>query len=72
VLFVFSCLQGKLAVGMVMLAIEGQVVFGRPFDDVMDVVKAAPRPMKMTFVPSPDNQVTFIPILQPVYTFFYK
>ena len=26
--------SGALAVGMVMLAVEGQVVFGRPFDDV--------------------------------------
>jgi hypothetical protein len=59
---------------MVMLAVNGKLVFGRPFDDVspsppdlshfprpqvMEVIKVATRPMKMIFVPSPDKQVTF-------------
>lgn len=44
---------------MVMLAVNNKVVFGRPFDEVMDVIKVTPRPIKMVFVPSPDKQVIF-------------
>lgn len=51
--------SGKLFVGMLMLTVAGEVVFGRPFDEIMTVVKAAPRPVEMQFVPSPDKQLVF-------------
>ena len=50
---------GRLFVGMLMLSVSGEVVFGRPFDAIMSVVKAAPRPVEMQFVPSPDKQLVF-------------
>jgi hypothetical protein len=51
--------SGRLFVGMLMLSVAGEVVFGRPFDEIMAVVKAAPRPVDMCFVPSPDKQLVF-------------
>lgn len=51
--------SGRLFVGMLMLSVAGEVVFGRPFDEIMAVVKAAPRPVEMQFVPSPDKQLVF-------------
>jgi len=50
---------GSLKVGMLMLAVAGQVVFGKPFEDVMQVIKTAARPVEMMFVPSPDVQFSF-------------
>ena len=50
---------GTLRTGMVMLSVNGEVVFGRPFEEVMQVIKAAKRPMDVMFVPSPDQQFTF-------------
>ena len=52
-------LMGSLKIGMVMLSINGEVVFGRPFESVMQVIKASSRPMDMMFVPSPDHAFTF-------------
>ena len=46
---------------MIMLAIESTVVFGNPFEAVMDIIKKASRPMTMLFVRSPDLQVVFPP-----------
>jgi hypothetical protein len=51
--------SGSLKIGMVMLSVNDEVVFGRPFDEVMGVIKAARRPMEVMFVPSPDQQFTF-------------
>jgi hypothetical protein len=52
-------LIGTLRTGMVMLSVNDEVVFGRPFDEVMGVIKASKRPMDVMFVPSPDQQFTF-------------
>jgi hypothetical protein len=52
-------LAGSLRTGMVMLSVNGEVVFGRPFEEVMHVIKVAKRPMDVMFVPSPDQQFTF-------------
>lgn len=51
--------SGKLFAGMLMLTVAGEVVFGRPFDEIMAIVKATPRPVEMRFVPSPDKQLVF-------------
>ena len=53
--------MGVLEVGMIMLAIEKTVVFGHPFETVMDIIKKTARPMTMLFVRSPDLQVIFPP-----------
>jgi hypothetical protein len=52
-------LAGSLRTGMVMLSVSGEVVFGRPFEEVMQVIKVAKRPIDVMFVPSPDQQFTF-------------
>jgi len=46
---------------MIMLAIGNEVVFGQPFDSVMNVIKKTSRPMEMMFVRSPDLQVVLPP-----------
>ena len=40
-----------------MLAVGDTVVFGIPFADTMNVIKAAPRPVQILFTDSPDSQV---------------
>lgn len=44
---------------MLMLTIAGKVVFGRPFDEVMQLLKSASRPVNIVFVPSPDKQLRY-------------
>jgi hypothetical protein len=56
-----SFLQGVLEPGMIMLAIGDEVVFGHPFEAVMNVIKKSPRPLSMLFVRSPDLQVVLPP-----------
>jgi hypothetical protein len=50
---------GVLEPGMIMLGVENTVVFGQPFEKVMEIIKRTPRPMNMLFVRSPDLQVVF-------------
>jgi len=52
-------MQGCLKVGYIVLAIAGSVVFGKPSSEVMAMLKDAPRPVDLLFVPSPDAQVHF-------------
>jgi hypothetical protein len=42
---------------MIMLAIGDDIVFGSNFDNVLEIVKNARRPIDITFVRSPDMQV---------------
>lgn len=57
---------GVLETGMIMLAVEGTVVFGKPFEKVMEIIKKCPRPLSMLFVKSPDLQVNFPPHITTV------
>lgn len=48
-----------MKVGYIILAIAGNVVFGKPSNEVMTMLKNVPRPAELLFVPSPDDQTVF-------------
>lgn len=49
--------SGRVKEGMIMLSVGGQLTFGRSFEQCIQILKQAPRPVEIAFVASPDRQV---------------
>ena len=43
--------------GMILAKVEGEVVFGQPLDSTVKLIGSLPRPLTLSFAPSPDSLV---------------